>query len=240
MGTARRSFTLNLTAPFEKRNASLMHKPNNLLESDVAEELSWDPQLDDTRISVSANDGQVTLTGSVPSFYEVGQASDDVMVVGGVKGLDNQLLVGLVGDAVTDAEIAVAASNALDADRFVPNGAVNVDVLEGYVTLTGEVRHQFQRKAAEFAVRRVDGVLGMDDKITLTSEPIPSDVADRIQKTFKRRAIIDDSQIEVSNVTNTIYLDGTVDTWTAREAADDAAWDAPGVDNVVDRLVVMA
>jgi osmotically-inducible protein OsmY len=159
--------------------------------------------------------------------------------VGGVKGLDNQLLVGLVGDAVTDAEIAVAASNALDADRLVPKGSVFVDVLEGMVTLTGEVRHQFQRKAAEFAVRRVDGVLGMDDQIALTTEPIPSDVADRISKTFRRRAIIDDSAIEVSNVSNTVYLDGKVDSWTARDAADDAAWEAPGVDNVVDRLVVV-
>jgi len=217
-----------------------MHKPNNLLQSDVAEELSWDPQLDDSRIMVSAKDGQVTLTGSVPTFYEVGLASDDVMLVGGVKGLDNQLLVGLLGDAITDADIATAALNALDADRFVPNGAVNVDVLEGYVTLSGEVRHQYQRKAAEFAVRRVDGVLGMDDKIGLTSEPIPSDVADRIQKTFKRRAIIDDSTVEVSNDKNTIYLDGRVDSWSAREAADDAAWEAPGVDNVVDRLEVLA
>lgn len=217
-----------------------MHKPNKLLEADVADELDWDPQLDDTRITISATDGQVTLTGSVPTFYEVGRASDDVMLVGGVKGLENRLLVGLVGDAVTDAEIAVAAANALDADRLVPKGAVNVDVLEGFVTLAGEVRHQYQRKAAEFAVRRVDGVLGMDDNITLTSEPIPTDVADRIQKTFRRRAIIDDSQIEVSNVTNTIYLDGKVDSWPARDAADDAAWEAPGVDNVVDRLQVVS
>ena len=67
----------------------------------------------------------------------------------------------------------------------------------------------------------------MDDKIALTSEPIPSDVADRIQKTFRRRAIIDDSLITVSNNTNTIYLDGKVDSWTAREAADDAAWERP-------------
>jgi osmotically-inducible protein OsmY len=216
-----------------------MHKPNKLLESDVAEELSWDPQLDESRITVSADDGQVTLSGSVPTFYEVARASDDVMLVGGVKGLDNKLLVGLVGDAITDGQIAAATSNALDADRLVPKGAVDANVLEGFVTLSGEVRHQYQRKAAEFAVRRVDGVLGMDDQITLTSEPIPSDVADRIQKTFRRRAIIDDSLITVSNKTNTIYLDGKVDSWTAREAADDAAWDAPGVDNVVDRLEVV-
>ena len=162
------------------------------------------------------------------------------MLVGGVKDLDNQLLVGLLGDTITDGEIAAGAAKALDADRFVPKGAVKVDVLEGFVTLAGEVRHHYQRKAAEFAVQRVDGVLGMDDTITLTSGPIPSDVSDRIQKTFQRRAIIDDSQIQVSNVTNTIYLDGSVDSWTAREAADDAAWEAPGVDNVIDRLEVVA
>jgi osmotically-inducible protein OsmY len=216
-----------------------MHKPDKLLESDVAEELSWDPQLDDSRVSVSADDGRVTLTGSVPSFYEVGRATDDAMLVGGVKGVDNELLVGLVGDVITDAELAVACTDALDADKLVPKGAVDVDVLEGVVTLTGEVRHHYQRKAAEYAVRRVDGVLGMDDRIALTTEPIPSDVADRIQKTLQRRAIIDDSLIDVSNVANTIYLDGKVDSWAARQAAEDAAWDAPGVDDVVDRLEVV-
>jgi osmotically-inducible protein OsmY len=216
-----------------------MHKPNNLLEFDVKDELEWDPQLDATRIVVKADSGTVMLTGSVPSLDQVDRASIDAARVGGVKGIDNELLVGLTGDAITDGEIAVCAQAALDADKIVPKGSATVDVLEGYVTLTGQMRHHFQRQAAEHAVRGVDGVLGITDNIALSSDPMPGDVADRINKAFKRNAIIDDTSITVSNVGSTVYLDGTADTWTAREEAESTAWEAPGVQNVIDRVTVV-
>jgi osmotically-inducible protein OsmY len=216
----------------------LMHKPNKLLELDVNDQLAWDSQVDTTRIVVSADDGKVTLTGSVPTLYEVTRAGDDAMLVGGVKALDNQLLVGRLGGAITDVEIAAASVEALNGDSFVPKGSVTVDVRDGWVTLGGEVRHHYQRQAAEHAVRRVDGVLGIDNGIALTDAPIPSDVADRIKNAFQRAAIINDSLIEVSNVGHTVYLDGKADSWVARQAAEDAAWDAPGVNMVIDRLEV--
>jgi osmotically-inducible protein OsmY len=216
-----------------------MHKPNNLLEFDVKDELEWDPQLDATRIVIKAADGTVTLTGSVPSFDQVDRASMDTARVGGVKGIDNELLVGLTGDAITDGEIAVCAQAALDADKFVPKGTASVDVLEGYVTLTGQMRHQYQRQAAEHAVRHVAGVLGITDNISISSDPMPGDVADRINKAFKRNAIIDDTRITVSNDGTTVYLDGNTDTWTAREEAESTAWEAPGVQNVIDRIDVV-
>ena len=89
-----------------ERNGPVMHKPNMLLESDVQDELDRDPQIDDTRVVVKADAGRVTLSGSVPSYYQAMRAADDTLVVGGVTGVDNQVLVGLVGDAITDAEIA--------------------------------------------------------------------------------------------------------------------------------------
>jgi osmotically-inducible protein OsmY len=217
-----------------------MHKPNNLLEQDVSEELIWDPQMDASRIVVKADNGRVTLSGTVPTYFETQRAEADAAMVGGVTAIDNQLLVGLLGKAVTDAAIAEASMVALDHDRFVPNGSVTPDVLDGWVTLRGQVRHHYQKQAAEHAVSRVDGVLGMDDKITLTNEPIPTDVADRIMKAFKRSAIIDDANIKVTNEGNTIYLDGTTGSWLARQKAEDTAWDQPGVNAVVDRLTVDA
>src|SRR5882757_4358540 len=99
-----------------------MHQPNLLLESDVMDELEWDPQLDDTRIIVKADDGRVSLSGSVPTYYQATLAADDAAVVGGVTGVDNELMVGLLGEAIDDAAIAAAAATALDADQFVPEG----------------------------------------------------------------------------------------------------------------------
>jgi osmotically-inducible protein OsmY len=151
-----------------------MHKPNNLLESDIKESLDWDPGLDDSRIRVTADDGRVTLSGSVPTYYDEVLATEDAWTVAGVKALDDQLLVGLLGDAIADADIAADCEAALDRDRFVPKGSVTATVLEGTVTLRGEVRHHYQRRAAEHAVSRVDGVLGIDNLLTISSEPIPS------------------------------------------------------------------
>jgi len=217
-----------------------MHKPNNLLKVDVTDELSWDPYLDSSRITVSADEGKVTLSGAVDTLYDSVLAADDAWSVGGVKTVDNELMVGPLGEVLADVDVAAKCDAALDADRFVPEGAVTPDVTDGWVTLTGQVRSHFQRRAAEFAVRRVDGVLGITNNIDITADPIPTDVADRINNAFRRNAIIDDSVIKVSNVDRTIYLDGTAGSWAARQAAEDVAWQAPGVADVVDRLMVTA
>ena len=216
-----------------------MRKPNNILEFEVKDALDWDPVIDDTRVIVRANDGRVTLTGTVPSLYDATMASDDAWSVGGVVDVDNELMVGLVGAAVADADIAADCAAALYADKIVPKGAVTATVTDGWVTLTGEVRRHFQRQAAEHAVRRVDGVLGVSDQIGLSSEPIPSDVADRITKALRRNAILDGALIDVTNAGHTIYLDGTVGSYAARQEADGTAWAAPGVTDVVDRLVII-
>ncbi len=216
-----------------------MLKPNNILEKDVRDELSWDPWLDDSQVSVKAADGRVTLTGAVPTYAEFIEASDDAWGVKGVTSVDNELLVGPVGQALTDDEIATRCNNALDADRFVPKGAVQVDVTGGWVTLSGQVRHHFERQAAEFAVRRVQGVRGVTDNTTISSEPIPSDVAQRINDALARKTMLDDSVIQVTNDGSTIFLDGTTDSHAAMQVAEDTAWAAPGVTDVVDRLVVV-
>ena len=104
--------------------------------------------------------------------------------------------------------------------------------------LAGHVRNPFQHDAAEFVISRLDGVLAIENLIAISAEPIPSDVADRVNKAFKRNAIIDDSKIKVTNDGHTIYLTGDVGSYAAMRAALDTAWQAPGVDNVVNDLVI--
>jgi osmotically-inducible protein OsmY len=217
----------------------MMHRPNNLVESDVREALDYDPQLDDSRIVVKADAGLVTLRGAVNTFPEVELAAQDARDAMGVKAIDNQLVVGLVGDAIADFDVATTAREALDRDQRVPHGSVQVNVKDGWATLTGEVRHHFQRQEAHHAVGRVPGVLGVIDGITLTDEPIPTDVVARIEKAFKRNAIIDDSVIQVANRDHTIYLDGVVNSWDAMDTALDTAWSAPGVNEVVNNLTLV-
>jgi osmotically-inducible protein OsmY len=216
-----------------------MHKPNNLLEFDVKDTLDWDSAIDDRRIEVKADDGHVVLGGSVPSYYEKVRASEDAWSVDGVKALDNELLVGLVGGAINDSELEQACRDALDHDRVVPKGSVTPTVRDGHVQLRGHVRNPFQRDAAEFVVGRLDGVLAIENLVAISSEPIASDVADRVNKAFKRNAIIDDSKIKVTNDGHTLYLTGVAGSYAAMREAIDTAWHAPGVDSVVNDLVIV-
>ena len=216
-----------------------MHKPNHLLEFDVKDTLDWDSAIDDRRIEVKADDGHVTLMGSVPSYYDKVRATEVAWSVGGVKALDDELLVGLEGAAINDTQLAQACRGALDHDRVVPKGSVTPTVRDGHVQLRGHVRNPFQRDAAEFVVGRLDGVLAIENLIAISSEPIPSDIADRVNKAFKRNAIIDDAKIKVTNDGHTIYLTGIVGSYVAMREALDTAWQAPGVDKVVNDLVIV-
>ena len=216
-----------------------MRKQNNLLEKDIHDELSWDPWLDDTQINVKVDDGRVILTGAVPTYADFVEATDKTWGISGVTSVDNELLVGTVGETLVDTDIAARCMDALAADRIVPKGAVTVDVLDGWVTLGGHVRGHFQRQAAKFAVQRVSGVRGITDNITISSDPIPSDIAARISNALSRKSVLDDSVIQVTNDGSTIYLDGTTDSYVAMQTAEDTAWSAPGVTDVIDRLVVV-
>jgi osmotically-inducible protein OsmY len=217
-----------------------MDKPDNSLKSDIQEELDWDQMLDDSQIDVNVKDGRVTLSGAVATYYELTLAEQDARTVSGVKAVDNDLLVGPIGEEVADEELASRCTAALDADRFVPDGSITVDVHDGQVTLMGDVRHHYERQAAELAVSRVKGVRGISNKIAIKSQPVPTDVADRIKRAFRRNAIIDDSRVSVTTNDHIVYLDGEVGSWKAEEEAVDTAWGAPGVTDVVDRLIIVS
>ena len=213
-----------------------MHKPNRMLEADVMDELNWDASVDSSRIQVEARDGQVTLSGVVPTLGDSQKAFDDARHVGGVTAVKNEIKVGPSGAAVEDGKIAAECLKTLEADRLLPSGAISVVVKDGQVTLRGEVQHHYQRAAAENDVNRIPGVLLLDDELVLTDAPIPSDVSIQIERALKRNAVTGESDIKVSRDGRKIILDGTVGSVTALDLALDTAWNAPGVTQVVNNL----
>ena len=142
-----------------------MHEPDKLLEAEVREELIWDPHLDDMRVVVKAENGRITLSGWVPNCEQKAVAVDDTWAMGGVRDVDDELLVGVAGEPVVDSELAEVCRRALRANKLVPDRAVKVSVMAGRATLSGEVRRLYQRTAAERAVRRVDGILGVTSNV---------------------------------------------------------------------------
>lgn len=214
-------------------------KTDRQLQKDVIEELQWDVAVDAAHIGVEASEGVVTLSGQVDSFAEKFAAADAAKRVAGVKGLAMDLEVKLPGSSRrTDADIAKAAVSALDWNVSIPSGAIQVKVDDGFVTLTGEVDWDYQRDAAASSVRHLLGVRGVNNAVTLHSRVAVKDVKGKIESALQRLAHQDTKTISVTVKDGTVTLSGTTHSHLERDTIEAAAWNAPGVQQVVDCIVV--
>ncbi|TZF90016.1 BON domain-containing protein [Cognatilysobacter lacus] len=206
------------------------------LQQRVLEELDFEPRIDSAHIGVSVTDGVVTLSGHVPGFTQTIEAERAAWRVKGVKALVMKLDVHLPFDPVTDEELARRARGLLTWSSTVPD-SVRLRVSNGRITLIGEVPWQYQRINAERSIQSLKGLKGITNEIVVKPTVQPSAVKDQITQALKRNAEVEARQIRVEvrdggNVT----LEGTVDSWIERKAAENAAWAVPGVTAVQDRL----
>jgi osmotically-inducible protein OsmY len=212
---------------------------DNDLTADVSDELFWDPKVDSTAIAVSADDGKITLRGTVGSFREKREAKKAAKRVFGVVSIDNELQVKLMNDDKrADADLRGDVLQALMLDSLVPT-TVDAKVEDGFVTLTGTADWQYQRDEAELVASNIVGALDVIDEIELDGPtPDAGDVQDSIKKAFKRNAAVDSDDLYVSTDNGTVTLNGNVSSWAEHDEALDAAWAAPGVTSVHDEMTV--
>jgi osmotically-inducible protein OsmY len=205
----------------------------------VESELSYDPLVDDSDISVKNINGDVALNGTVPSYPQYLEAAAAARRVAGVKNLQNHLEVVLPsGDYRDDAVLTTTANNALTLSVAVPDG-VEATANDGNLTLTGTVSYGSERTAAEQAVTYLTGVRNVKDDIEISTDADPVDVTLDVQDALDRYALIpDDSDVAADTSENTVTLTGHVRTWAEHDAVVDAAWRASGVYDVRDGLDV--
>ncbi len=205
----------------------------------VESELSYDPLVDDSDISVKNVNGDVALNGTVPSYPQYLEAATAARRVAGVKKLQNHLEVVLpTEDYRDDPTLTTAANNALTLNVSVPDG-VEATANDGNVTLTGTVRYGTERTAAEQAVTYLTGVRNVVEEIQISSDADPSDVTFWVQDALDRYALIpDDSDVAVDTSGSTVTLTGHVRTWAEHDAVVSAAWMANGVYDVRDDLYI--
>jgi osmotically-inducible protein OsmY len=209
------------------------------LRQAVVSELDYDPSVDSAGIGAQVEDGIVTLTGRVASLAHKVAAERAAWRVKGVRAVVQNIDVAVDGPA-SDEQIAQRALGLLRWDSTVPD-TVHVTVDHGHVTLAGQVRWQFQRANAETDLRHLAGVTGITNAITLEpGEPVRLEaVKEHIEEALRRNAEIEARQIRVAvGSGGTVTLDGRVDTWSERMAVEHAAWSAPGVQSVLDRLTI--
>ena len=209
------------------------------LRHDVEAELDWDARLDSRQIGVAVKNGVVALSGHVSSYAERRAAEEAAQAVVGVRAVANDILVELPSASQrTDAEIAEAAVSALQTNVAVPASQIKLVVHDAWITLAGEVALWFQKNAAEAALVSLPGVKCISNNITLSSRASSSDVERKIEEAFRRRALLDAKSITIKTADGTVTLEGEVHSWQERQQAEIAAWQAPGVCQVIDNLHV--
>ena len=209
------------------------------IRRDVEDELRWDPDLDPTDIAVSVNSGVVTLAGFVHSYTQKYQAENAAKRVAGAIGVVNDLEVRLPGiDERPDPEIARDAIARIKSELPFSWEKIRVVVKNGWLTLEGEVEWNYQRQRAEEAVRRVRGLKGVTNSIEVKPRVAPMEIRRKIEEALRRAAELDASRITVETTGNEVILRGTVRSWAERQEAERAAWAAPGVAKVDNRIIV--
>lgn len=208
------------------------------LKQAVLDELAWEPSVNAAHIGVTAKDGVITLMGHVESFAEKNAAEMAISRVKGVKAIAEEIEVKLPSLSKRgDDEIASAAVNRLAWDSSIPKDSVKTKVQDGWLTLSGQVDWHFQKDAAESELRRLMGVTGVSNQITVKTRPNTGDISEKIRHAL-HRSWYDDENVKVTAKGGVVELTGTVHAWGDRQMAGLAAWAAPGTTSVQNNIAV--
>lgn len=209
------------------------------IQKDVMDELKWELLQNANEIGVAVKNGIVTLSGTVDSYYKKLQAERAAKKVMGVKAVAQEIAVQLIERGKrTDAEIASAVINALAWHSSIPEEKIKVKVEKGWVTLEGEVEWDFQRNYSRTAVENLQGVVGISNNIRIAPKLKSADIKNKIFAAFHRSATLDSDSINISTEGGKVVLTGKVRSFVEKKDAEKAAYLAPGVTEVENKLVI--
>ncbi|MBL6448775.1 BON domain-containing protein [Fulvivirga sp. 29W222] len=216
-------------------------KTDEQIKQDVIEEIRWDPQLTDIapHIGVSVDDGVVTLSGMVDFYAQKLATEKAAQRVSGVKVVAVDIELKGQSEKVTDAELGEAIRNALTWHSAINEDRLEIMVDNGWVSLSGTVKWDYERKAAQKAIEKIIGIKGIINRVKVENEIVePKYIKKKISNAFHRHATVDVENITVEVNGSTVTLKGKVSSWSEREDAEDVAWAMPGVTEVLNNLVI--
>jgi osmotically-inducible protein OsmY len=218
-----------------------MSDTQTALHAAVMEALADNPRVRADEIVVEAlgDSGHIVLRGTVGGLVQQAEAVRTASGVPGVRHVDDDLDVRLMGiDGRADADTEAAVLDALAADEEINARDIDVEVKDGAVTLGGLVEVASQRDRAERIALAVPGVASVDNTLRVLLTVSADDVAERVTDALGRDAILGRDRITVRVTGNEIALTGWVTSAAQHDAAIAAAEGAPGVARVHDEISV--
>ena len=214
-------------------------KTDSQIQKDVSQALAWDPSITHELIGVAVSEGILTLTGSVPSYFEKSEAETVAQRVGGVKAVVEKIEVRLNNAHLRDdQDIAKAILSQFKWSFSVPD-SVKVSVEKGWVEISGEVDWEFQRSAAKNCIKDLLGVKGVLNNITIKAKNVqPETIKQRIEDALNSEAKREAGKIQVGVNGGIVTLTGEVHSLAEKNNAKWAAWGAAGVTTVENNLRV--
>jgi osmotically-inducible protein OsmY len=218
-------------------NTTMNHvTTNEELRTAVLREIEWRPDIRSQDINVKVLGDAVTLTGFVHTFAEKGSAERAAKSVRGVVSIANDIEVR--PSTRTDPEIARDVQHVLKSHAMLGDMKIIATIEEGFVTLEGMVEWNYQKTSAVDAAESVRGVRGVINLIIVKPAVTATSVKNDIEAALRRSAELDARNIQVSVHGSTVELTGKVHSFAGRDEAELAAWAAPGIGSVVNRIQI--
>lgn len=216
----------------------LQRRNDRELKQRILRELKWDSRISWASINVEVMDAVATLTGSVSSYAQKVAAQEAAHRVVGVLDVANDIEVNPIDNYVrNDTEIARAVRSALEWDALVPDDRIQSTVSDGLVTLDGEVEYWRERMDAERVIRRLSGVIGVINKITVRKQAVNAkELREEIENALETRADREAERLRIEVNDGAVDLWGRVHSWQERRAVLGSIGHAPGVTQVRDHL----
>jgi osmotically-inducible protein OsmY len=209
-------------------------RTDSQIHQDVIRELTWDTRVSETDVGVEVDHQVVTLTGTVPTYARKLAAQEAAHRVSGVLDVANDIEVVFPGQRITDTDIAHRVRHALEWELMTPADTITSTVRDGWVTLSGAVDSLAHSNDAARAVRRIKGVRGITNEVSVKPKVRnnASNVRQEIESALDRQAIRESSHLRIEIEDGRVRLDGTVRSWPERRAVVNAAKFTPGVKSV--------